>query len=452
MEELNKLLKLIRDGTDISANLGLVKKHAMVNPSKEKGKIARECFQEGVIHLTNEHKYLLLEWGTGTGKSKPAIDFITQESRGMILVVVKQNSHIENWHKEFAKWGCDTIGVEFINYRSLKKLRNTYYEFIIFDECHAITEANAKHIQTIKFDYSMGLSATIYPEKRKILKRFGFKRSHLPLKDVISMRILPPLKVVLVPKSLDAGTPQYTFKMHRKTNKNGLKVFPYRSMKKAKNWYNKGYNVDVKCTPIEYYWLFNDRISTAMYLYKTALGEANEMEEQGNIKKAQSLRKSAKFHMVTAKRLGSEKKNFLAWEKVPLMKKIIEKEGKNKRFITFCNLVEQCRKVADGNAMVHSEDKELSKNIQRFNDGEINQLHTVRQADESINLKKLDKGFILALDKKMLSGIQRAGRVIRSDEPYLYIMYVRNTTDEDIVMQYCKEMQFQYEIYDSWKS
>jgi superfamily II DNA or RNA helicase len=70
---------------------------------------------------------------------------------------------------------------------------------------------------------------------------------------------------------------------------------------------------------------------------------------------------------------------------------------------------------------------------------------------EGMNLKGIEVGIIIQLDGQKLRFIQRTGRVLRSDFPVQYILYFKNTRDEEYLVnalegineEYVKEFKYE---------
>lgn len=88
-------------------------------------------------------KSTILYLGTGSGKTKIAIDCINKitdfnfkqnEEETTVSIIVPRQALIENWKAEINKWGCNTDKINILCYDSIHKI-NKYSDAIIFDEC-----------------------------------------------------------------------------------------------------------------------------------------------------------------------------------------------------------------------------------------------------------------------------------------------------------------------------
>ena len=62
--------------------------------------MTRESILEQALELSKEHKYLILNWATGVGKSRGAIEIAALGKPARILLIVAEIPHKENWKKE----------------------------------------------------------------------------------------------------------------------------------------------------------------------------------------------------------------------------------------------------------------------------------------------------------------------------------------------------------------
>ena len=95
--------------------------------------------------------------------------------------------------------------------------------------------------------------------------------------------------------------------------------------------------------------------------------------------------------------------------------------------------------------------KSDSKALEDFNSFKSNKLFAVNMLQEGMNLKGIEVGIIIQLDGQKLRFIQRTGRVLRSDFPVQYILYFKNTRDEEYLVnalegineEYVKEFRYE---------
>src|SRR5574344_17247 len=93
--------------------------------------------QQKAVEMMRDTPLLILQWATGCGKSKAAIDIVKDLDTHKVLLAVAEIAHRENWKQEFLKWGLplDT-GIVIETYASLKNHKGEKYDLIILDEAH----------------------------------------------------------------------------------------------------------------------------------------------------------------------------------------------------------------------------------------------------------------------------------------------------------------------------
>ena len=67
--------------------------------------------------------------------------------------------------------------------------------------------------------------------------------------------------------------------------------------------------------------------------------------------------------------------------------------------------------------------KESQELIAKFNNKEISNLYCCKMINEGVTLTDLEIGIIAQLDGKSGTFVQRAGRTLRGDTPFIYIFY-----------------------------
>ena len=60
--------------------------------------------QQKAVEMMRDTPLLILQWATGCGKSKAAIDIVKDLDTHKVLLAVAEIAHRENWKQEFLKW------------------------------------------------------------------------------------------------------------------------------------------------------------------------------------------------------------------------------------------------------------------------------------------------------------------------------------------------------------
>lgn len=358
--------------------------------------------------LKNE-KRVILKWATGMGKSKMTIDLLnniaSRYSRPtMVLLVVAERSHIQNWKDEMYKWDLNAR-VDIICYASLHKRKHSIYDAIVLDEAHhACTSKRLEMLETMQAEYVYLLSATFSHDKLESLEDiFGkFTASTVSLKTAIQNNFLPEPKVIVMRLELNDSEPNVTVKYGDGDN------LPTVDWNDRYQYIRKRQPCLIRCTERQ------------KYVYIT-----NEMEYW----KDRYQRSHNEFQRNKWVSLGSVRKRFLGELKTAYVDNLIHKNVSKKRFICFCASVSQAEDLGSKNA-ISSRRRDNQKVIDAFNAKKTSSLFAVGMATEGLNLTDIEVGIIVQLDGKERLFVQKFGRSLRAEDPVTYILYYADTQDE----------------------
>lgn len=121
--------------------------------------------QKKLLEL-NPDKYLLA-WGTGTGKTRTAIELVKKKNISALIICPK--SLVENWKQEIVKWGGNNIDV--ISKENFKKKYKELpkYDCLVGDEAHyfgnyksQLSKALYEYVNLFNPRYIYLLTATPY--------------------------------------------------------------------------------------------------------------------------------------------------------------------------------------------------------------------------------------------------------------------------------------------------
>lgn len=379
----------------------------------------RDEIQQQAIDAITNNDAVLLEYGTGVGKTKIALEMCNGLNT---LIVYKQLPHYKNWIEEIKKWNIDSSRFIFTTYNSLFKYEHTEYDYMIFDEAHAITPLKIESIKTIKATKIIYLSATVEYEKKALLKQISkFKTCKFSLNDAIETNILPDVEVFVHQYKLDDKRIDCVYERIRKTDKQVVTI-PYADRYKYMS--RKGIGLNILCTQRQYYNMLCDEIEFWKKKYYT-----DRLDAYKNI----WLNKA------------SQRKKWVNSLKTEYAKTLLS-TLQGKRVIVFANSIAQCNELADdyhsNYPRVHSKAKNNQETVDQFNNSTIDRLYNCSVLNEGMNLTQLDACVIVGIDGKELSTIQRIGRSIRSTEPKIHIIKALDTKDaeyvENIISQYKK--------------
>lgn len=340
----------------------------------------REELQGIAAHSLAKNKRLVCQWATGTGKSGVALRFLEANPGMDCLILVPEQNNIENWREEFRKFHVDDSKVTISCYASLHKYENTFWDLIVFDEVpHIDTEKRKTFCKALKGEYILALGAVIDDEEMATLEEvYGeFLVSTISLEKAMKMGILSSPKVTVLHMSLDNTDPRFWYYGRLYTEKQMYDVYE-REVTKAVTAYNNN---------------------------------------------------SIPFLKQQMLRAGNSRKRFLGSLKEEALRKICTKlEQKGRRFLCFCSSIEQANSLGGDKAFTSKSAKSL-RHLERFNNHEINSLFVVGKLIEGQNLKDIDCGVIGQLGGTKRITVQEIGRILRSDNPLIFVPMFDDTKD-----------------------
>lgn len=397
--------------------------------------MTHQDLRDDALRLIKYNKNVVLQWCTGSGKSRAAIEMANyiqdkeKEGNIKVLLVVAEVAHKSNWEKELATWKFKSNDLTIECYASLPKYKNSYWDLIIFDEAHHLgTDLKIDILSSIITDYVILLSATL-PEQtlNAIVNIFGeFVISKLSLRTAIENNILPEPKVYLIPLALDNVKLDYTI---------------------TEEWGKKEYRKFYKCKFHERWQYLKNKSkypNVTLEISCTQQQKYSYLTEQFEYYKRLFLRTRQEFTKNKWLQMGSQRKRFLGESKTNAVKTLIEKI-KDKRFICFCSSIEQAEELGGVNAIHSKKDNSLSI-IDSFNNKQINNLFAVGMLQEGQNLTNIEAGIIVQLDGQERAFIQKFGRSLRADDPIQFIFYYKNTRDEEYLSNVLEGIDKEYII------
>lgn len=373
----------------------------------------RESVRDEILSMNNPN--ILLEIATGVGKSRYALDVMnklysnTNRIKHGILIVIYRNVLADGWLKEIAKWGYTQYlpYIEIVNYKSLHKKAGNW-DFVIFDECHHLSERCLEILQSFNIAHSILLSATVKRDHKGVLQsvfnNLGIYR--VPAKEAIEGGILPDPRVYLIPMLLDAKTSD--FYIVKNKGKGTPIAVEFKDRFKWKNVRNR--EIRVKCTQVQYY---NDLSGLIDWHYRIG----------GSI------------HRQIYLRLCGERLRWLSDQKTPFIKSLLD-QLKKERTLTFCNSIAQTEVL--GTYCINSKNKSSEQNLQDFNNGRVDHITACNMLDEGVNLTNCRVGIYATLNSSDRMIAQKLGRLLRHKEPIIIIPYYKYTRDEEIVKKMCE--------------
>lgn len=387
----------------------------------------RNKIQLRAVELSKINNHLVLEFATGSGKTLASIKIIEEilkskpNSKGYLIC--KESTHIKNWEDDIKKHKKTKVlkNITSFLYASLHKYKDLV-DFIILDECHAITDKRLIHLDKLitRNTKVIYLSATIPEEKKdfiSILSGNSAKYCTITLMKAIKLGLLPPPSIIVHESKLSNNSKRtHVFTMNKglKAKAVGIDCLfneRWEHIKKHKNL-----ELRIKCNETEYY----DLITGQMDFYSKSLSE-------GTI--PYKLRDAYRNKFLN---LGSQRKKFISKAKTNKALEILNEFKSNKnRFICFTGSVEQSNILGKLSSVNSKNTKEYNQElIDCFNDKKCSELYAVNMLREGINLTDIEKGLIIQLDSSIESYLQMLGRMLRSEFPEIHLIKLSNTQDE----------------------
>lgn len=403
-------------------------------------KVRREELQKAAVEALVRDRFVMVNWGTGVGKSRVAIEAIDRlfaEDTLQVLLLVDQGIHKDNWLNEFVE--CkgeergrrlyDSVTVEC--YASLPKYEGTEWDLIVADEAHHLRSDNrVALLSTLRTLRMLCLSATISCKGdgenllQTLNENFGkFTTLEFGLQDAIDNEILPePTIHVHVLPLQDLKVTQDVTEGWGPSAKRVDMTVPYaeRNLYRDKKRY-PAMNLTLKCTVAEAYEYYKEQGEAAKKRYKEMRENAGlapgtpdsspVMEMWGNRQKRCGL--------LAKNVIGKGKTKFAGW---------LVRHLADRKFICFCTDVEQALELG-GDNVICNEVRDSDAVVAAFNAGEKTSLFAVNMAIEGQNLCGIEAGIVVQLAGKDRKFIQEFGRAMRAKDPQQHIIVIDGTKD-----------------------
>lgn len=395
--------------------------------------MSREELQSQSLQLVKNHSRVALQWCTGLGKSKAAIqaaNYLAEQKEDLkVLLVVAEVAHKSNWEDEFTRWNYKVPNTIIECYASLKKYRDTEWDLIIFDEAHHLgSDLRIDVLTSISAKNIILLSATLPDQTmQSITGIFGeFAVSRVTLKQAIEWGALPKPKVFLVPLNLDST---------------------YSNCIITEEWGRKEKRVTYKCKFNERWEYLRNKTkypNITLEISCTQQQKYDYLTEQFEYWRSQFFRTRQEFTRNKWLQVGSKRKRFLGECKTDATRLLLHKL-QDRRLICFCSSIEQAELLGGKNA-IHSKRDDSLDVIGSFNTKQIDSLFAVGMLQEGQNLTDIEAGIIVQLDGQERAFVQKFGRSLRADAPIQFIFYYKDTRDVDYLDNVLEGIDLEYII------
>jgi superfamily II DNA or RNA helicase len=324
---------------------------------------------------------------TGSGKSKIAVMAANYYHRLMnkkiLYVVPTEKLRDKDVPDEFKKWNSEQLFKENIKCICYASLANEieHFDFVIFDECHHLTDNNKDYLKRISPTWVLGLTATPPKDLEKIviIKEYCPVIYEYSLDTAVIDGVVAPYKINVVLTELDSIT---------KNIKAGNKKKPFMQTEK------------------QHYEYLSKQVGRAMF----ATGP-----------KAQDI---LKFAILKRMRFIYELPS-----KTKIAEKIIAEKIKGKRSLIFAGGIEQANALCKHRYHSKTNDNDYND----FISDKIKHLSCVRALNEGINVPNIECELITQIESNDLPLTQKIGRGVRFRPGHIaeiWIIICQNTQDE----------------------
>lgn len=401
-------------------------------------KTRKELQDEAIMTLLLRQR-VIVNWGTGVGKSRVAVgcaDSLDRCGHGRILLLVAETAHKANWLGEFTGALGERRGRELFSritvecYASLQKYEWTEWDFIIADEAHHLrSESRTDSISTLKADYFLCLSATMSCNGdaddllRMLEVTFGkFVNLEFGIQQAIDNDILKEPRIYVHVLSLD------DLKIRQEIKESWGPSARRKTIRclyeECRKYFNKdeypALDLTMEATPKQAYGYYTERMRRAKARWEQARGAAGiKPGEPDNARSAWEWNSYVHYGTLRKTVLGRAKTTFCAW--------LLSRLG-DKKYICFCTDVEQAV-LLGGDNVIHAGRRDNMDVIDAYNRSDIRSLFAVNMIQEGQNLADIQAGVVIQLGGKERQFVQKFGRALRSSTPEQHIVVIAGTRD-----------------------
>lgn len=434
---------------------------------KESGKrkVTRQELQQDAVARLLEKRRLIVEWGTGVGKSRVAINAIkklSDQGGNRFLLFVTETAHKDNWKNEFIEVLGEKEGLELFSkvtvecYNSIHKYEWTNWICIVCDEAHHLRSyKRVAKLSTMQSRYMLCLSATLNEAgdgdklEETLIETFGdFDRVNLSLQDAIDSDILSAPRIVVHVLELEQISGLFTIDVtwgfqkcaweRNCTYEQFLEFYNQRANK------FKNMNLHVTCTAVQGYNILDFMLQNAKDRFREAVKKAENENGTLTIDEARQWSRKLPYLKNEMLQYGSKRKLFLGRIKTRFVKSLIDQQLQDKKFVCFCSDVEQGKTLGGDNVIHAGRKKENAKTINAFNSGDISSIYAIGMIQEGANLSGIEAGLIVQLGGKERVFIQKFGRTMRSRTPLQHIVVIDKTQDVNFFEGSLKNIENMY--------
>ena len=331
---------------------------------------------------------------TGFGKTRVGLNCIKtvldKYPSLQVIVIVPTTALSEQWCSILDSNGLSLNCKVLVANTASRKLFKC--DILVIDEIHRVAADTLKHVfETVNYRYILGLTATFerLDGKHILLSKYCPVIDEITLaeakfqgwiSDYVEYQVLLDVDDIDVYKQLDVDFTKhfefFNFDWNRVTNCLGKDGFKYRAVLR------------------------------------------DEMCPKGTPEQRKEMFKEITYHATAFMRTIHKRKDFINNhpKKIEIARQIINSR-RNAKIITFSNNIQMAESIGMGGRVFsgRSSKKKGRMTIEEFRQVSSGILHTVKKADEGLDVPGLSVAIILGLDSSKIRKTQRIGRVVRKE-------------------------------------
>lgn len=331
---------------------------------------------------------------TGFGKTRVGINCIktilSKYPNMKVIVVVPTTALREQWcgliDYNGLSLNCDVVVVN----TAIKK--DFKCDILIIDEIHRVAADTLRHVfETVGYRYILGLTATFerLDGKHELLKRY------CPVVD----------EITLLEAQFQGWIADYT---EYQVILDVDNINEYKQLEKEYTEHFEFFDFD---------W---NRVTGCLgkngFMFRAALRDS--MCPNGTPEQRKEVFRQITYHATAFMRIIHARKDFINNhpKKIEIARKIIAARP-NSKIITFSNNINMAESIGMGGKVFSGKDskKKGRMTIEEFSLLDSGVLHTIKKADEGLDVPGLSVAIILGLDSSKIRKTQRIGRVARKE-------------------------------------
>ena len=331
---------------------------------------------------------------TGFGKTRVGLNCIKTVLKKYpnikVIVIVPTTALKEQW------WGLLDLNGLSLNCEVLvinTAIKGLYKcDIMVIDEIHRVAADTLKHVfETVNYKYILGLTATFerLDGKHELLKKYCPVIDEITLAESKFQGWISDYKEYQVILDVD------DIATYKEMNRKFTESFEF---------FNFDWNKVMSC------------LGPKGFMYRSQLRD--EMCPNGTDEQRKAVFKQITYHATQFMRTIQARKAFINNhpKKLEIARKIIEARPSSK-IITFSNNIKMAESIGMGGKVFSGRDskKKGRTTIEEFSKESSGILHTVRKADEGLDVPGLSVAIILGLDSSKIRKVQRIGRVVRKE-------------------------------------